>query len=230
MARSSTKECGDNRYSLSIRPITDAERKVAVDSVKPARYRTIVMSVIGIITAIVVNFGTDIFLLTVPLLFAMMAGSAAFEYKKNSEAIAKSLAAGTVPEIVGIPAKKRFRGVWTIGPLTFANKEGIAKTLQEGVPSRVAILPAARIAVSVNGMSLKKALPIENMPRDFGQDLTIPPEPPQSVIAPPQQTPYAHEDLPPPPDDWEWVFCGACGQRNPNAARFCSKCGTPIKR
>lgn len=230
MSFSSSQDGKEAPYSLSVRPITDPERKAALDSLKPLRYNAIGMSVIGIMTAIVVNFGNEIVLLGVPLLFALMAGSTAANYKKNSNAIGKALAAGTAPEIAGAPVKKRFGGSWMIGPVTFANKAGIAKTLQEGAVSRVAFLPDAKIALSVNGIPLKRTLPIVSVPAGFGQDLAVPATPPQPVPMPTRPALSASDDLPPPPDDWDHVFCGECGQRNPGDARFCGRCGAVIKK
>lgn len=230
MSQSFSQESPETPYSLSVRPITEAERKVALDSLKSPRYNAIGASVIGMITAVVVNFGTDIVLLGVPLLFALIAGSAAANYKKNSGLVGRALATGTVSEITGVPVRRKFRGLWEIGPVKFLNKEGVAKMFQEGVISKASFMPEANIILSVNGVPLSKAVLIQGSLSGLGQSAAIPTPSFQPAPAPYPQARSPDEDLPPPPDDWDQVFCSKCGQRNPPDARFCGKCGTDIRK
>ena len=221
-------------YSLSVRPITDGERKVALDSLKFFRYNALGFAIVGMMTAIATMlFATDIVMLLVPVLFVLIAGDYANKYKKNSDLIAKGLTPCTVPEIAGVPEKKG-RGSWSLGPMTVFNKGGLAKMLPEGETCKMAFLPDARIVLSVNGTPLKKAVPVVMTPADFAKDLTLPaypaapaPMPSPCAVAPPSLT---VEDLPPPPDDWEGLICGKCGQSNPADASFCGRCGAVIQR
>lgn len=223
-------------YSVSMRPITDEEQKVALRFVKPMKYNALVMSIIGIATAIAVNFAADPVLLGVPLLFALMAGDAAVKYKKNSEAIGKALSSGFLPEVSGPAVRSKRRGPWTIGPVAIFGKSDAMAALSEGAAVTVAFIPGAKLALSVNHLPLKKALSITTTPSDFGKDLVVATTITAAPIAVPmpQQAspsgPTAIEELPPPPDDWEGIVCSRCGQPNPGDARFCGRCGTPFHR
>lgn len=231
MSSSSPQAYQQAQYSLAVRPITDGERKVALDSLKYFKYNAIAFSIVGLMTAVATSFASDVILLLVPLLFVLMAGDPAVKYKRNSDAIGKALAAGTVPEIAGIPEKKS-RSSWTIGPMTFSDMRGLAKMLPGGAISKMAFLPGVKMVLSVNGVPLKKGAPIIAMPADFAKDLTIPampiaPVPPPRAVT---NAPPVTDELPPPPDDWEEVFCSRCGQKNPKGAKFCSRCGNVIQR
>ncbi|MGQ9587644.1 MAG: zinc ribbon domain-containing protein [Thermoplasmata archaeon] len=230
MSQSFSQESPETHYTLSARPITEAEQKVALDSLKPLRYNAIGASVIGMITAVVVNFGTEIVLLGVPLLFALIAGSAVANYKKNSGLIGKALATGAVSEIAGVPVRRKFRGLWQIGPVKFPNKEGVAKMFQNGAVSRASFMPDAKIILSVNGMPLKRAVLIQGPLSGLGQGAALPTASFPPAYAPPILAHSSDGNLPPPPDDWGRVFCVKCGQRNAPDARFCGNCGTVIKK
>jgi len=220
-------------YSLSVRPITDGERKVALDSLKFFRYNAVGSALVGMMTAIATMFfATDIVMLLVPLLFVLMAGDYAAKYKKSSDAIAKALGAGAVVDISGVPEKKS-RSTWILGPVAIAGRGVLGKALLEGATSKMAFLPGTQMVLSMNGTPLRKAALVNTTPADFGKDLVVPatsvaPGPPSPTITYPR--PVTTEELPPPPDDWEELFCGRCGQRNPKDARFCGKCGAVIKR
>ncbi|MEM0343707.1 MAG: zinc ribbon domain-containing protein [Thermoplasmata archaeon] len=221
-------------YSVAVRQITDEEQKVALRFVKPMRYNALVMSVIGLATAVAVNFAADPIVLGVPLLFALMAGDAAVKYRKNSEAIGKALSSGILPEVSGPAVRSKRRGPWTIGPVAIVGKVDATAALSEGAVATVAFIPSARLALSVNHVPLKKAVSITTNPPDFGRDLVATPMITAAPVAMPQQaaTPAstAIEELPPPPDDWEGTICSSCGQPNPGDARFCGRCGTPFHR
>lgn len=224
----------DAPFSLAVRPLTDYERKIAVDYLKPFRYRAVGMAIIGMACALAILFAPDTVLLGVPLLFALIAGESAMEYRRNSVKIGKALALGTLVEITGPLGKKRFGGPWMIGPVSFATTRGVPKPLSAGAVSRMAFLPEAGIALSIDGIPLKKALPITTTPREFAKDLAIPMAPPPAPA--PVQTPLATapapletEELPPPPDDWEGLVCGKCGRANPPDAKFCAGCGAPLR-
>lgn len=223
-------------YSVSVRPITEEEKRVALSFVKPMRYNAIVMSVIGLATAIAVNFAPNPIVLGVPLLFALMAGDAAVKYKKNSEAIGRALSNGVLPEVSGPAVRSKRRSPWTIGPVAIVGKSDAMAALSEGAVATVAFIPGAKLALSVNHVPLKKAVSITTTPSDFGKDLVAAPAMFAAPVAMPvpQQTSIsastAIDELPPPPDDWEGKICSSCGQPNPGDAKFCGKCGTPFHR
>ncbi|MEM4233186.1 MAG: zinc ribbon domain-containing protein [Thermoplasmata archaeon] len=221
-------------YSVAVRQITDEEQKVALRFVKPMRYNALVMSVIGLATAVAVNFAADPIVLGVPLLFALMAGDAALKYRKNSEAIGKALSSGILSEVSGSAVRSKRRGPWTIGPVTIVGKCDAMAALSEGTVATVAFIPAASLALSVNHIPLKKAVSIRTTPSDFGRDLVATPAITAAPVAMPQQASTsvstAIDELPPPPDDWEGTICSTCGQPNPGDAKFCGRCGTPFHR
>lgn len=229
----------NNSYALVVRPMNAAERKAAADSLKPARYNAIAMSILGIATAIMINYARDTIVVVVPLMFA--AGSIAYasQYRKGSGTVSKMLTTGTVPEIRGVPTKKSMGRGWDLGPASFQGSGGLGKRLSEGTVTTLAFLPDTKVALSVNGVPLKKPVPMV-IPAGFGKDLTVPAK--TSMSSPGQMTAAAQQpipqpiqpsvgvELPPPPEDWDASVCGRCGQINVKDARFCAKCGASIQK
>ncbi len=55
--------------SLAVRPMNEAERQAALNSLMPARYNAIAMSLLGIVTSVMVNYAHDVIVVVVPLMF-----------------------------------------------------------------------------------------------------------------------------------------------------------------
>jgi len=185
MSYSSTQVDPKNRYSLTIRPITDGEYRLALSTIKPSRYEAVIGSVVGILVAVAVNFVKEeyrLIQLGVPLLFAIAAGSAAIRYRTMLKGIKKDISTGRVLEITATPVKNKFPRFWKMGPLTFSNEGGLPKLLQEGTVSTITLLPNARIVLSLNGVPLKKATPIITIPATFVQVHASPPPLPVAAL------------------------------------------------
>ena len=173
------------QYSLTTRPITEEEYKVAVGALKSPRSQAAVFSVVGILVAVMVNFVPEEFRLInlfVPMLFLVGAAVPAISYRARLKALRKILSSGRVSEIAGVPRRRKFPRSWTLGPLVFGNDGTLSKVLQEGVVSRIAFIPEARIVLSVNGVPLEKVTSIQTMPSGFGA--SPPTSQPQAAFVP----------------------------------------------
>lgn len=217
-------------YALSPRPISEVERKVAVDSLKPIRYNAIAMSVLAIATAIMVNFAYDAIAMLVPLMFSVGCIGFASQYRKGVRAITKAMAEGTIPELRAVASKKTYGRGWEIGPVSFARSGELDTMLSSGAVATVAFLPETRAVLSVNGSPLSKRVTMV-APLGFGKDPSrhaspmIAPEPSASVPSPRPSV----DELPPPPDDWSPASCPRCGRSVVAGGSFCPKCGFRLK-
>lgn len=222
-------------YALSRRQMNDGERKALVGSIKPIRYNAIAMSILAIATAIMVNYAYDVIVLLVPLMFAAACIGLASQYRKSLKAASKMLSENAVPELRGVPTRKSMGRGWLLGPVTVVSSRELSKVMPEGVPATVTFFPERRVALSVNGVPLKKAVQI-TAPPGFGQGVGahVPPATPAAHHAPPQAKvqgpPPPDEDLPPPPDDWAETRCAKCGRVLPVGSSFCSSCGAKVTR
>ncbi len=216
--------------------MSDVERKAAVDSLKPLWYNAIAMSFVAIATSIMVNFAYDAIVILVPLIFAAACIGLTAQYRRSLRAVKKTLTDGSIPELKAVPAKKSMGRGWTVGPITFARSGELSGMFSEGTQAAVAFLPETKAALSVNGVPLRKPMPMV-APIGFGVGLAsqVPAMQPQipvySPTSAPQQSPQAaEEELPPPPEDWAERACPQCGLSLPKYAMFCSKCGFRISR
>ncbi len=222
-------------YSLYVRPISPAESAAALKSLRPARYNAVAMAIVGIATAIMINYANDAIVVVVPLMFAVGSISFAVRYRKGAAAVQKTISSGNIHEVRGVAVKKSLGRGWALGPVTFPRSGGLNDLMTEGAPAGVAFVPDTKSAISVNGALLRKPLPM-TMPIGFGKDLPVPSSVRRTQIGP-QATPamlqqvskQPEEDLPPPPDDWVVRNCPRCGQSLGEGVSFCSKCGFRLK-
>jgi hypothetical protein len=239
MAYPSAQVYPNVQYFLATRQITEDEYRVALGTIKSPRYEAVIASVIGmlvaILVAVAVNFVSEeskLIQLIVPLIFVIIAGSAALRYRSAVNVLRKNLSSGMVAEITGIPVKCKAPRSWSIGPLSIWDTRTLTKVLQEGVTSRIAFIPEAKIVLSVNGIPLKKAASILNMPQDFGKVSSAPAPQPAPAYIPVQPagtaTPSALTNTPYTGLQQE-IRCNKCGQMNPQVAKFCNRCGNILQ-
>jgi hypothetical protein len=235
MSGIATQAAVNNGYSLYVRPISPAESTAAVRSLRSARYNAVAMAIVGVITAIMINYANDEIVMVVPFLFVAGAVGNAVQYRKGAEAVKKMLRSGNIHEVRGTPVRKSMGRGWTLGPVTLPKSGSLNDIMTEGSSAGIAFVPDTKNAISVNGTLLKKPLPM-TVPMGFGKELstssnTQAPSPIPQVSSPisPRTYNQPDDDLPPPPDDWVAKMCPRCGQHIGEGVTFCSKCGFRLK-
>lgn len=214
---------GTSGATTTIRPMTEPERKAAIDSVKPMRNNARGMAALSILMAVMINFVNDPIAMLMPLFFGSVAIGLAVQARKSVKNVSKVLTNGTVTEIRTVPRKASARKGWEFGIYGAASSRALDAMLPDGVPASFTIVPETRHLLAVNGMPLRRPLLLTAPP---GYMNTLPaaaaPQIPAATIR------QVDEELPPPPDDWTERPCTNCGHNNPVNATFCEKCGTRI--
>lgn len=216
---------GMSGASTTVRPITELERKAAVDSIKPLRINAVGMAGFSILMAVMINFVSNPVAMLLPLLFGFVALGTAIQARKGASNVSKVLANGTVTEIRTVPTRASARTGWQFGIYSAGNTRSLNGMFTDGVPASFTVMPETKHLLAVNGMPLRRPVQLTSAP---GAAM------PFAAPAVVQQTPVAlpmpvDQELPPPPDGWTGQqFCAKCGQKSPAGARFCEKCGAPI--
>jgi len=220
---------GMSGASTTVRPITEYERKAAVDSLKPLRNNARGMAGVSILMAVMINFVSDPVAMLMPLLFGFVALGMAVQARKGVKNVGKVLASGTVTEIRTVPTRASARAGWQFGIYSAGNTRSLNGILADGVPASFTIMPETKHLLAVNGTPLRKPILLISVP-----GAVMPSAAPAVVQQAPMAAPMAapmpiDQELPPPPEGWTGqLSCAKCGQKNQANARFCEKCGTPI--
>ena len=204
---------------LPARPMTDAEARAAKGIVKPQRANAIGISVVAMVMAVMVNFVEEEIAILMPLFFCFVGLGLAVQARRSSGTVAKFLAEGTVADFRATPVWMKARG-WQYGALSIPRGSKLDKMLEDGVPASLAIAPASKHVLSVNGVPLKKAVAFTATPgfREASSSHAFRP-------APRHETAATDDDLPPPPDDLDTGACPECGKGVSDSAKFCDRCG-----
>jgi hypothetical protein len=218
---------GMSGASTTVRPMTEPERKAAVDSLKPLRNNARGMAGFSILMAVMINFVSNPVAMLLPLLFGFVALGMAVQARKGAKDIGHVLANGTVTEIRTVPTRASARTGWQFGMYSAVNTRSLNGMLTVGVPASFTVMPETRHLLAVNGMPLRRPVQLMSAPG------AVMPFAAPAVV---QQAPVAlpmpvDQELPPPPDGWTGQqFCAKCGQKSPAGARFCEKCGATITK
>jgi len=218
---------GVSGASTTVRPMTESERKAAVDSLKPVRNNARGMAGVAILMAVMINFVSNPVAMLMPLFFGIVALGLAAQARKGVSNVNKVLANGTVTEIRTVPTRASARTGWQFGMYSAGNTRSLNGMLADGVPASFTVMPETKHLLAVNGMPLRRPLQLMSVP---GAVM------PYAAPAVFQQAPVAapmpmDQELPPPPDGWTGpLFCAKCGQKNKTDARFCEKCGASIAK
>jgi len=218
---------GMSGASTTVRPMTESERKAAVDSLKPLRNNARGMAGVSILMAVMINFVSNPVAMLMPLLFGFVALGMAIQARKGASNVDKVLANGTVTEIRTVPTRASARTGWQFGMYSAGNTRSLNGMLTNGVPASFTVMPETRYLLAVNGMPLRRPLQLMSVPGAV-MPYAAPAAVQQAQMALPMPV---DQELPPPPDGWTGqLFCAKCGQKNKTDARFCEKCGTPITK
>ena len=224
---------GMSGASTTVRPMTEPERKAAVDSLKPLRNNARGMAGFSILMAVMINFVSNPVAMLMPLLFGAFALGLAVQARKGAGSVSKVLANGTVTEIRTVPTRTSARTGWQFGTYSAGNTRSLNGMLADGVPTSFTVMPETRHLLAVNGMPLRRPLQLMSVPGAviFPPSQAVQQAPMVAPMAAPMPPPMlANEDLPPPPEGWTGqLFCAKCGQKNQNNATFCEKCGFKLK-
>lgn len=217
--------------STTVRPMTEAERKAAVDSLKPLRNNARGMAGFAILMAIMINFVSNPVALLMPILFGGFALGLAVQAKKGASNVSKVLANGTVTEIRTVPTRASARTGWQFGVYSAGNTRSVNGMLTDGVPASFTVMSETKHLLAVNGMPLRRPVLLMSAPGAV-MPYAAPPVFQQAPMAAPMPASMpVDQELPPPPDGWTGQqFCAKCGQKNQTSARFCEKCGAPITK
>ncbi len=211
-------------FSSSVRPMTDSERKAAVNTLKPLRNNARGMAMMSILMAVMINFVTDQIAMLLPIVFGLASLGMAVKARKGVSAMSKTLATGNVTEVRTVPQKMSAgRGGWNLGMFFTMRSRELNGVLANGVPASLTVLPETKHLLSVNGAPLRNPVQLISAP---GAVMPV-------AASTVQQAPVAQpmpvdEELPPPPDDWVGPSCPKCGHNNASNALFCEKCGMRI--
>ena len=212
--------------STTVRPMTESERKAAVDSLKPLRNNARGMAGFSILMAVMINFVSNPVAMLMPLLFGFFALGLAVQVRKGAKNVGKVLANGTVTEIRTVPTRASARTGWQFGIYSAGNARFLNGMLTDGAPASFTVMSETKHLLAVNGMPLRRPVLLISAPGAV-MPYAAPPVFQQAQMAAPTSAPMpVNEDLPPPPDGWTGQrFCAKCGQKNPTNAMFCEKCG-----
>jgi len=209
--------------SVTVRPMTEAERQVVKSIPKPQRNNAIGISIVAMVMAVMVNFVEDQVALLMPIFFSFVGLGLAIQARKSSGSVGQALAKGVVTEVRATPRWKGAGG-WEFGTLSVPRSKQLEGKLVDGVFASVAIVPEAKRLVSVNMTPVKGSVTL-TVPPGFGGAYAAP-----AVMQPPVQMPTAAgQDLPPPPEGWAQGTCPRCGQSIAGDMMFCDKCGFRLK-
>jgi len=211
--------------STTVRPMTESERKAAVDSLKPLRNNARGMAGVSILMAVMINFVSNPVAMLMPLLFGAVALGMAVQARKGASNVSKVLANGTVTEIRTVATRASARMGWQFGTYSAGNTRSLNGMLSDGVPASFTVMPETKHLLAVNGTPLRKPILLMSTPGAV-MPYAAPAVVQQAPIAAPMPV---DQELPPPPEGWTGqLFCAKCGQKNQANARFCEKCGAPI--
>jgi hypothetical protein len=226
---------GMSGATTSVRPMTESERKAAVDSLKPLRNNARGMAGVSILMAVMINFVSNPVAWLMPLLFGGVALGMAVQVRKGAGNVSKALANGTVTEIRTVPTRANARTGWQIGIYSAGNTRSLNGILTDGVPASFTLIPETKCLLAVNGMPLRRPLQLMSAPGAvmpyaappvYQQAPTVAAPMPSAMPAPMP----VNQDLPPPPDGWTGqLFCPKCGLKSRADAMFCEKCGFRLK-
>lgn len=217
---------GMSGASTTVRPMTDSERKAAVDSLKPRRNNARGMAGFSMLMAVMINFVSNPVAMLMPLLFGVFALGLAVQVRKGATNVSKVLANGTVTEVRTVPTRASARTGWQFGVYSAGNTRALNGILADGVPASFTIMPETRHLLAVNGMPLRRPLQLMPVP-----GAVMPQAAPAVQQVPMVATMPLDQELPPPPDGWiGQQSCARCGHGSPTGARFCEKCGAPIAK
>jgi len=209
--------------SVSVRPMTDAERQAVKTIPRPLRANAIGMSIVSMAMAIMINFVDNPVAMLMPLLFAFVGLGYAIQARKSSGSVAQALAKGTVTDVRTTPRWTGARG-WEVGTFSVPRSKQLEGLLIDGAPATVSIVPEAKRVVSVNMTSFRKPVTL-NAPAGFERTLVS-----SAPVQARWQAPTAPaQDVPPPPDGWAASACPQCGQSVSGDVMFCEKCGFRLK-
>jgi len=213
--------------STTVRPMTESERKAAVDSLKPLRNNARGMAGVSILMAVMINFVSNPVAMLMPLLFGFVALGMAVQARKGASNVGKVLANGTVTEIRTVPTRASARMGWQFGIYRAGNTRSLNGMLTDGVPASFTVMPETKYLLAVNGMPLRRPVLLMSAP-----GAVMPYAAPAAVQQAPMALPMpVDQELPPPPEGWTGqLFCAKCGQKSPAGAMFCEKCGAPITK
>jgi hypothetical protein len=173
--------------------------------------------------AIMVNFVEDQVAIIMPLFFSFVGLGLGLQARKSSGAVALAVAKGTVTDVRGTPRYKGSSG-WEFGTLAITKSRQLEGALVDGVPATVTIAAGMKSLLSVNGVTMRKPVPVR-VPAGFENTL--------AVTAPAQQPGWApmaaDDEVPPPPDGYVPRACPQCGQAISGDVMFCERCGARLK-
>ena len=108
--------------SVSVRPMTDAERQAVKTIPRPLRANAIGMSLVSMVMAIMINFVDNPVAVFMPLLFGFVGLGYAIQARKSSGSVAQAVAKGTVTEVRVTPRWMGARG-WQVGTFSIARSK-----------------------------------------------------------------------------------------------------------
>jgi len=203
--------------SVSVRPMTDAEREAVKTIPRPLRANAIGMALVSMVMAIMINFVDNPVAILMPLIFCFVGLGYAIQARKSSGSVAQALAKGTVTDVRTTPRWAKVS--WDLGAFSISKNRQLEGALVDGVPANVSVIQDAKRVLSVNGVTLRK--PVElRIQSAF---------PSAAPVVNPWDAPKDTEFLPPPPDDWSQRMCPQCGQVSPAGSMFCEKCGNRLR-
>jgi len=212
-------------FSVSVRPMTDSERKAAVSTLRPLRNNARGMAMVSILMALMINFVTDPIAMILPIVFGLASLGMAVKARKGVGSMSKTLATGTVAEIRTMPKRMSTGRGWELGMFYAMRSRALNGVLVEGVPASLTVLPETKHLLAVNGTPLRSPVQLMSAPG------AVMPIAPSAVQQAPISAPMpVGEELPPPPEDWVGLSCPKCGHNNANNASFCEKCGVRIAK
>ncbi len=210
--------------TMSIRPISEPERKTLKGVVRPMRLNAIGISAMAMLMAVLINFSPEPFAIVLPIFFGLMGLGLAFQARKSAGKIAAALDTGTVTDVKTVPNNKTAIGGWDFGTWSIGKDRQLMGMVVAGTPTSFAIVSDTKHLVSVNGNALKKPVAVV---APFGfQNAPMAAAPMHSTQ--PMQAP-SNEELPPPPEDWVTNSCPRCGAGVEDNMMFCPGCGFRVK-
>jgi len=218
-------------YSVTKRPMTEEEFKGLARPYKSFKGPLGFFSLIAVIASIV-SFEAPAENVDILSLMGLVCGVVALALAaaslKMRAKVAKTMEDPYVTVVRGTAMRSASPAGWMIGPVTVTDTAETRSVMRDG-PATMEFIPALKMAVSVNGVRLKKGAFVGG--QVDAQPTTVYQAPAPAAAY--QQPIPAPTDEPPPPPGYEpqqGLFCPICGARNPQGARFCQQCARELPR
>ena len=217
-------------YTVTARPMTDAERELIIRAMKSSWVVGGVFGVIGMFFSILNYLVVDMLIFYGTLIVGFITLIICISTLQSRHTLTKFLNVGTVTEVSGVPVKNS-KGWVHIGPAVVIDTKAIATQMPEGRTATLAYIPQFKLAVSLNGVPLKNAVSMfapkggATVSAKFGR-----------VATPIQPTPVAQTPtapavtVPPRAPTALMKTCPYCGASIPQEAEYCPNCKLKQKK